>query len=218
MVVLSGEGRAFCAGLDLSSLGSSNENEGSDSPPRSLSPRTKGASNDPQYVAYGWREIPVPIIVAAHGVVFGGGLQLLSGGDVKFIHPETRCAVMEMKWGLVPDMAGYPLWRENVRGDVLRELTYTNREFSGREAVEYGFATHVSDTPFDDAVALAKVIALKNPHAIRAAKRLFATQSHSTDAELLQAESDEQDRIIRTPNQIEAVMASMQKRKPEFVD
>ena len=218
VVVLSGEGRAFCAGLDLSSLGSSNEKTDSDNPTAGLSVRTKGLSNGPQYVAYGWREIPVPVIVAAHGVAFGGGLQLLSGGDVKFIHPETRCAVMELKWGLVPDMAGYPLWRENVRGDVLRELTYTNREFSGVEAVEFGFATHVSDDPHADAMALAKTISLKNPHAIRGAKRLFAMTGHASDADLLQAESDEQSKVIRTPNQMEAVMASMQKRRPEFAD
>lgn len=218
VVVLSGDGPAFCAGLDLSSLGKSKQKQSEDSPTRTLSPRTRGISNDPQYVAYGWREIPVPVITAAHGVAFGGGLQLLSGADIKFIHPETRCAVMEMKWGLVPDMAGFPLWRENVRGDVLRELTYTNREFSGREAVELGFATHVSDTPHADALELAKIIALKNPQAIRGAKRLFAVQSHSTDAELLQAESVEQDGVIRKPNQLEAVKASMEKRKPVFAD
>lgn len=218
VVVLSGEGRAFCAGLDLSNFSNTSEKKEGDNPTAGLSARTNGLSNGPQYVAYGWREIPVPVIVAAHGVVFGGGLQLLSGGDVKFIHPETRCAVMEMKWGLVPDMAGYPLWRENVRGDVLRELTYTNREFTGVEAAAFGFATHVSETPFDDAMVLAKEISLKNPHAIRGAKRLFAMTGHASDADLLQAESDEQDLIIRKPNQIEAVMASMQKRKPEFVD
>ncbi len=218
VVVLSGEGRAFCAGLDLSNFGKSEEKSEGGNPTAGLAPRVHGVSNGPQYVAYGWREIPVPVIVAGHGVVFGGGLQIFSGADVKFIHPETRCAVMEMKWGLVPDMAGYPLWRENVRGDVLRELTYTNREFTGKEAVEYGFATHVSETPYEDAMALAKEISLKNPQAVRGAKRLFAKTSHATDAELLQAESDEQDAIIRKPNQMEAVMASMQKRKPEFVD
>ena len=169
-------------------------------------------------MAYGWREIGAPVIAAAHGVAFGGGFQILSGADVKFIHPDTRCAIMELKWGLVPDMAGFPLWRGNVRDDVLRELTYTNREFSGKEAADLGFATHVSDNPYEDAMALAKVISLKNPHAIQASKRLFNQVQDATDAELLQAESDEQTKIMRTPNQMEAVMASMQKRRPEFVD
>lgn len=217
VVVLSGEGRAFCAGLDLSNFQNSSEKK-DDNPTGGLSVRTKGVSNGPQYVAWGWREVPVPVIAAAHGVAFGGGFQILSGADIRFIHPETRCAIMEMKWGLVPDMAGYPLWRGNVRDDILRELTYTNREFSGREAAEMGFATHVSETPLEDAMALAKVIALKNPHAMRASKRLFNAMADASDADLLQAESDEQSKIIRKPNQMEAVMAEMQKRRPEFTD
>ena len=125
---------------------------------------------------------------------------------------------MELKWGLVPDMVGFPLWRGNVRDDVLRELTYTNRIFNGTEAQEMGFATHVSDNPLDDAMALAKQIALKNPDAIKASKRIFNSMQDSTDAELLMAESVEQDKIIRTPNQMEAVFAEMQKRKPAFTD
>lgn len=169
-------------------------------------------------MAWGWREIPVPVITAVHGVTFGGGFQIMSGADIRYIHPETRCAIMEMKWGLVPDMAGYPLWRGNVREDVLRELTYTNRQFSGADAVELGFATHVSEAPLDEALALARVIANKNPDAARAAKRLFGRLQDATDAELLQAESDEQLKVIHHPNQKETVLAELQKRKPVFPD
>ena len=157
-------------------------------------------------------------IAAAQGVAFGGGFQILSGAGIRFVHPETRCAIMEMKWGLVPDMAGFPLWRGNVRDDVIRELTYTNREFSGVEAHGFGFATHVTETPLEDALALAKVIANKHPQAMRGAKTLCNEMQHVSDADLLRAESREQVKVMRTPNQIEAVMASMQKRKPVFVD
>ena len=216
-VVVSGEGKAFCAGLDLSILGGSGE-PGKGNVTKNLSDRTHGPANLAQYVAWGWREVSAPVIVAAHGVAFGGGFQILSGADIRYIHPDTRCAIMEMKWGLVPDMAGYPLWRGNVRDDVLRELTYTNREFNGREAQAMGFATHVSETPLDDAMALAKIIASKNPDAMKGAKRLFNLMPDATDAELLQAESDEQAKVIRTPNQMEAVFAEMQKRKPAFVE
>jgi enoyl-CoA hydratase/carnithine racemase len=118
-----------------------------------LATRVFGDANLAQYVAWGWRKLEVPVIAAAHGVAFGGGFQILSGADVRFIHPDTRCAIMEMKWGLVPDMAGFPLWRGNARDDVIRELTYTNREFNGREAHAMGFATHVSETPLEDALA-----------------------------------------------------------------
>ncbi len=217
VVVLSGEGRAFCAGLDLSSL--QNERDpGASSAGGSLADRTHGIANNAQYAAWGWRELPVPVIAAVHGVAFGAGSQIMAAADIRIVHPETRIAIMEMKWGLVPDVAGMPLWRTQVKDDVLREMIYTNREFNGVEAKEMGFATHVSDDPHAKAMELARVIANKNPHAMRGAKRLCNLTGHASDAELLQAESDEQLKVIRTPNQMEAVMAEMQKRKPNFQD
>ncbi|MBA3068595.1 MAG: crotonase/enoyl-CoA hydratase family protein [Hyphomonas sp.] len=219
VVVLSGEGRAFCAGLDLTSLGQpgdgKKQGEGATG---SLGSRSHGIANLAQYVAWGWRELPVPVIAAVHGVAFGGGFQIMSGADIRIIHPDTRCAIMEMKWGLVPDMAGFPLWRGNVRDDVIRELTYTNREFKGTEAHALGFATKVSDTPLEDAFWLAKVMAGKHPAAMRGAKRLCNAMADATDAELLALESAEQLKVIRTPNQIEAVMAEMQKRRATFAE
>jgi enoyl-CoA hydratase/carnithine racemase len=185
VVVLSGEGRAFCAGLDMGSMaggGSGND----------LAARSHGDANLAQQVAWGWRKLAVPVIAAAHGVAFGGGFQILSGADIRIAHPETRCAIMELKWGLVPDMAGFPLWRTTVRDDVLRELTYTNREFTGAEAKELGFVTHIDFDPHAKAVELAKVIAGKNPHAIRGAKRLCNLIGHASDAELLIADADAQ--------------------------
>ena len=211
VVVLSGEGRAFCAGLDMASMGG--VGSGND-----LSARDHGDTNLPQHVAWGWRTLPVPVIAAAHGVAFGGGFQILSGADIRIAHPETRCAIMELKWGLVPDMAGFPLWRTMVRDDVLRELTYTNREFSGVEAHALGFVSHLAEDPRAKAMELAKVIANKNPHAIRGAKRLCNLVGHASDAELLLAETTEQLKVMRTPNQIEAVMANMEKRQPVFAD
>jgi len=217
VVVLSGEGRAFCAGLDLSGMAGGGGN-GNGSGHRPLSKRSHGDTNLPQFVAWGWRTLPVPVIAAVHGVAFGGGFQIMSGADIRIAHPDTRCAIMELKWGLVPDMAGFPLWRGNVRDDVIRELTYTNREFSGREAHAHGFVTRLADDPLAEALDLAKRLLLKNPHAIRAAKRLCNQMADSTDQALLMAESAEQDQIIRTPNQMEAVMAEMQKRAPVFRD
>ncbi|MBA4748007.1 MAG: crotonase/enoyl-CoA hydratase family protein [Sphingopyxis sp.] len=217
VVVLSGEGRAFCAGLDLASMAGERE-PGASSTGANLADRTRGIVNDLQYVAWGWREIPAPVIMAVHGVAFGAGSQIMAGADIRIVHPETRIAIMEMKWGLVPDVGGMPLWRTQVADDVLREMIYTNRIFSGVEAEELGFATHVSDDPYAHAMELARVIAGKNPHAVRGAKRLCNMLADASDADLLQAESDEQIKVMRTPNQVEAVMAEMQKRPPVFVD
>ncbi len=212
-VVLSGEGRAFCAGLDTSSFARTPQPDEPD-----LTERTFGNSNKWQQVAMVWRKLPVPVIAAVHGVCFGGGLQIASGADIRIVHPDTRMAIMELKWGLVPDMGGYALWRGLVRDDVLRELIYTNREFSGADALSLGLATYNDADPLTRGTAIARDIAARNPHAIRAAKRLAASMiDRDTDTILLE-ESIEQHAIMRTPNQVEAVMAGMQKRAPKFED
>ncbi|RDC60505.1 Methylglutaconyl-CoA hydratase [Alteripontixanthobacter maritimus] len=212
-VVLSGEGRSFCAGLDTSNFGAPAD------PDRApLTERTYGDSNLFQQVATAWRKLPAPVIAVLHGVCFGGGMQIASGADIRIAAPDARMAIMEMKWGLVPDMGGYQLWRGMVRDDVLRELVYTNREFSGEEAQTLGLATYVDPDPLERARAIAATIAQRNPNAIQAAKRLSNAMYDKTGTEMLMAESVEQQAIMRTPNQMEAVMSQMQKRPANFVD
>ncbi|MGB7408270.1 MAG: crotonase/enoyl-CoA hydratase family protein [Pontixanthobacter sp.] len=212
-VVLSGEGKSFCAGLDTSTFG---QQKSADEPP--LTKRIHGDSNKFQQVATQWRKLPVPVICAIHGVCFGGGMQIASGADIRVAAPDARMAIMELKWGLVPDMGGYSLWRGLVRDDVLRELIYTNRQFTGEEAHAYGLATFVDPDPVARATAIATEIAARNPHAIRAAKRLSNAMPEYGNDRLLMEESQEQDAIMRTENQIEAVMAGMAKRAPNFQD
>ena len=192
-VVLSGEGRSFCAGLDLTSMGNPERHR-----ERPLTERSHGNSNAPQQAAMQWRKLPVPVIAAVHGVCFGGGLQIASGADVRIVAPDARLAVMEMKWGLVPDMGGYALWRGAVRDDVLRELTYTNREFNGEQAQAYGFATEVAADPLARATELAREIANRSPTAIRAAKSLFNRYLDLGVDEILMAESIEQQKLMAT--------------------
>jgi enoyl-CoA hydratase/carnithine racemase len=215
-VVLSGEGRSFCAGLDMESMkgGGASTSGGI----KSLTDRTHGNANTFQQVAMLWRKLPMPVIAAVHGVCFGGGLQIASGADIRVIAPDARMAVMEMKWGLIPDMGGYALWRKMVREDVLRELTYTNREFSGADSLELGFATYVDENPHARAMAIAREIANRNPEAMREAKALFNEYADLDEDAILMAESVRQSRVIRTPNQIEAVMSQMLKRTANFKD
>ena len=211
VVVLSGEGRAFCAGLDMASMaggGSGND----------LDARSHGDANAAQHVAWGWRTLPVPVIAAVHGVALGGGFQVMSGADIRIARPDTRLSIRETYWGLVPDMAGVALWRTLVRDDLLRELTYTAREFTGAQGLEYGFVTRLADDPRAEALALAREIAGRNPHAVRASKRLFNLAADGDAATVLRAESDEQIALMRSPNQVEAVRANMEKRAPVFAD
>jgi len=220
VVVLSGEGRAFCAGLDMGRFAAMKEKGGNGIPGgenRDLTKRTHGQANFPQAAVWGWRQLPVPVIAAVHGVAFGGGFQLSLGADMRFLSPDARMSVMEIKWGLVPDMAGTPILASLVRDDILRDLTYTGRIFSAQEAMTYGLATRICDDPRAAALDVAREIAGKSPDAIRAAKRLLNNLSVDPGPALL-AESVEQQKLIGSANQTEAVRANLEKRAPKYVD
>jgi enoyl-CoA hydratase/carnithine racemase len=222
-VVLSGEGKAFCAGLDMGNFANmaSGKSGGepaakSDTGMGRLEPRTHGLANRAQYTSWVWREIPVPVIAAIHGVAFGGGCQISIGADMRYAAPGTRFCIMEMKWGLVPDMGATPYLPSLLRDDVLRELTYTNRIVDAEEALALGLVTRVGDNPLEMAMQTAGEIAARNPEAIRAAKRILNDAPFQTPQQILLAESREQDKIIGFPNQVEAIMANMEKRAPNF--
>lgn len=217
-VVLSGEGRAFCAGLDMSNFGKMASGERKGGAGIVATPRTPGGANRAQQAVFVWREIPVPVIGAIHGVAFGGGFQLALGPEIRFVAPDTKMAVLEIKWGLVPDMAGLVLMKGILRDDVARELTYTGRIFTGEEAYQLGLATRVCADPRAEALALAREIASKNPDAIRAGKRLLNLAPDADQHTIFKAESDEQAALIGSPNQVEAVKAAMEKRAAVFAD
>ena len=219
-VVLSGEGRSFCAGLDMGRFAAMQENGGNGiagNGARDLTARTHGLANFPQAAVWGWRQLPVPVIAAIQGVAFGGGFQLALGADMRFLAPDARMSIMEIKWGLIPDMAGTPILASLARDDILRELTYTGRIFSAQEALSYGLATRICDDPRAAAFEVAREIAGKSPDAIRAAKRLLNNLSVDPGPALL-AESVEQMKLMGGVNQLEAVRANIDKRAPRFAD
>ncbi|ABS61988.1 Enoyl-CoA hydratase/isomerase [Parvibaculum lavamentivorans DS-1] len=219
-VVISGEGRAFCAGLDMSNFGRMASSESAPAKESSvtgrLAPRTHGIANRAQYAALVWRDIPVPVIAAVHGVAFGGGFQVALGADMRFVAPGTRFSVMEIKWGLVPDMAGMFLMKGLAREDIIRDLTYTGRIFEADDALAYGFATRLCNDPYAEALSVAREIADKSPSAIRAAKRILNDAPDNDAAAILLAESVEQDKLMGGAHQKEAIMANLEKRRPNF--
>ncbi len=224
-VVISGDGRAFCAGLDMGNFGKmagGDKKDGGEKKeggvPNRLTPRTHGISNRAQYVVWQWRELEVPVIAAVHGVAFGGGFQLMLGADMRYVAPDTKMSIMEIKWGLVPDMAGTQIMYHLVREDIVRELTYTGRVFLGEEAGRIGFATRVTETPREDALVTAREIAGKSPSAIRASKRILNAAAVVSEEEGLTMESVEQDKLIGSPNQVEAIMSNLEKRAANYQD
>jgi enoyl-CoA hydratase/carnithine racemase len=210
-VVLSGRGRGFCAGLDIAALAVGGL-------PGSIQERTHGIANLFQHAVWGWRELSVPVIAAVHGVAFGGGLQIALAADIRIVAPDARLAVMEARWGLVPDMSGIALLRGLVRDDVARELTYTARQVSGAEAADLGLATRTAAEPYAAAMELAALIAANSPRAVRGAKRLFGLAQDMGAAEILLAESREQEALLAGPDLAETVAALAEGRAPHFAD
>ena len=213
-VVLSGEGKAFCAGIDITGLSGM---IGKD-PNELLMPRTHGdgTTNQWQEVAMIWTRVKVPVIAALHGAVYGAGCQLALGADIRIAGRDTEMAVMEMKWGIVPDMGGMVLMPRFFFNDLLRSVIYTAEKVPAEAALEWGLVTELADDPLARAEELAGVIASKSPSAIRAAKRLISEAETAGPDAVLLAESREQAGLMGGADQMEVVAATMQKRAPVF--
>jgi len=213
VVVLSGEGKSFCAGLDLMSFMAMGKVDAE----AWLMQRSHHDANEMQEVSMIWRRLEIPVIAALHGATYGGGLQLALGADIRIAAPDTKLAVMEMKWGIIPDMGGMVLLPKLLRSDVLRQLTYTAAPVTAVQAEAWGMVTSICDDPLAEAQAMAAEIAGKGPTAIRAAKRMIEyAESGASQSEVLLRESAEQVKLIGKPEQMEVIAAQMQKRAPVF--
>lgn len=215
-VVLSGNGRGFCAGIDMSSLEGLAEGEAGGS--RLFEKEPGRPDNFAQRAAYVWKRMPVPVIAALHGVAYGGGCQLALGADIRFAAPDARLSVMEIRWGLVPDMSITQTLRSLVGMDVAKELVFTGRALSGEEALALGLVTHVADDPLAAATELAHEIAVKSPDAVRAAKKLLEESWHADESVGLALETELQLELIGSANQLEAVNANVENRPARFSD
>ncbi|MEM6759389.1 MAG: crotonase/enoyl-CoA hydratase family protein [Pseudomonadota bacterium] len=212
--VISGQGRGFCAGIDIGGLGAMVRQD----PVELLCPRTHGdgTTNQWQEMAMIWARAPMPVIAAVHGVCFGAGMQLALGADIRIAARDAQFAVMELKWGIVPDMGGMVVLPRLVRSDVLRRLTYTATPVEAAQAEAWGLVTELADDPLDAAIDLARDLATKSPAALQAAKALIGFAECHPPAAILAEESRVQAGLMGTPEQMEVVAAAMQKRAPVF--
>jgi enoyl-CoA hydratase/carnithine racemase len=217
-VVLSGNGKGFCAGLDFDSFRAMTGGAGASGAGAPLAPRDARPDNFFQRSAYVWKSLPVPVIAAVHGVAYGGGFQIALGADLRIARPDARFSIMEIQWGLVPDVAITQTVRDVLRLDVAKELVWTGRVVEGAEALALGIVTRLAEDPLAAAKELAREIAGRSPDAIRAGKRLLEQAWHADPATGLALEARLQGTLIGKPNQLEAVKARFEKRPPNFRD
>jgi len=215
-VVISGEGKSFCAGLDIENFAAMQAGENKF--PNLTDRYQNRISNIYQHIGYGWKELPVPVIAAIHGVALGGGFQIAMGADIRFSTPDAKFSIMEMRWGLIPDMSVTQTIRDVVSIDVAKELIFTGKTIKGEEAARLNLVTHVCEKPYEEAMALAREVASKNPDAIRAAKKLINEVWHGDSGRGLMMESELMMTLMGSPNQMEAVSANFTKREPLFKD
>lgn len=213
-VVLSGEGPSFCAGLDFKAVMS-----GTGLTPDLAFAREDGDfANNAQRAAFDWHRLPVPVIAALHGNVLGGGLQIALAADIRIAAPGTRLSVMEIRYGLVPDMSITATLPDLVGIDVAKELTWTGRVVEAEEALELGLVTRIDDDPLGVARELAREIATKSPDAIRRGKRLLNEAWRAPAEKTLPLEAELQQELMGSPNQIAAVQAALSGEPAEFTD
>jgi enoyl-CoA hydratase/carnithine racemase len=214
VIVLQGAGPSFCAGIDLG-IFKQGENA---IDATSMAPGETSPANFFQRAAYIWREVRVPVISVLHGTVFGAGLQIALGTDLRFATPDCRLSIMEINWGIIPDMAISTTAPRLLPIDKIKELAWTGRIVSGQEALELGLVTEVHADPAKAAIAKAQAIAGRSPAAIRAIKQLFDNSADMPVAAALQLEAQLQAALLGSDDQTEAVMANLEKRSPDFKD
>jgi enoyl-CoA hydratase/carnithine racemase len=227
VVVLSGEGRGFCAGLDFSSFqamagGGGGDGERPAEEPAAADVRGGIMSTGErithlgQQAAWVWQELEVPVIAAIHGPALGGGIQIALGADLRIVAPDAKLSVLESRWGLIPDMTGTAMLPRLVGLEMAKDLTFTGRMVSGEEAVRIGLASRLADDPRAAALELAADLAGKSPEALRHGKRLLNLSGTRPIAEQFLDERETMASLIGSPNQVEATMAYFEQRPPSF--
>ncbi|MFW2387179.1 MAG: enoyl-CoA hydratase-related protein, partial [Polyangiales bacterium] len=149
---------------------------------------------------------------------YGAALHIARGADVRVVAPDAKLAFVEVNGGLVPDLSGSQALRRLVPLDVAKKMAMTGLPISGEEAARYGLATEVSEKPYETAYELATVIAKKSPDAIRSIKRLLNQSALLPLADGLAMEFECSGALMGSPNQMEAIGASFEKREPRFAD
>ena len=211
-VVLHGAGDNFCAGIDTTVFTDPSMDVGGEK----MAPVEPSAANYYQRAAYAWRELPAPVICALQGITYGGGLQIALGADLRFAAPDTRFSIMETKWGLIPDMALSTTLRGILPPDRVKDLAWTARVFDAAEALDLGVITAIHDDPLAAALARAGEYAARSPGAIRGIKRLVNEAWAMPEAEALRLGAMLQLEVMGSRDQVEAVMANLEKRPPKF--
>jgi enoyl-CoA hydratase/carnithine racemase len=211
-LILTGAGeRAFCAGFDLDEVDVITRMG-----VREFLQFQETAAGGIQSL----RHLPFPVIAAVHGAAAGGGLALALAADIRLVSPTAKFSAAFLRVGLSLGELGtsYNLSRLIGPGRAA-EIGYSGRIVGAEEAVAIGLANRVvpADRLYDEAVALARLIAANSPGGVRMSKRAIQRNQEITSyAAALELENRGQALLTRTADMPEALAAFKQKRAPRF--
>ena len=207
VVIMNGEGRAFCAGGDIAEMKSIN---------------TREAFFAFMTVAGGFTTLlntfPKPVIAAAHGAIAGAGTSLVMAADIALVADNAMFIVAFGQVGLVPDCACHYLLPRVIGPNRAKELMLTQRVVKADEMKEMGIANYVypADQLMDEAMKLANKIAKGPLNCYSASKALMNKAHETTFAQLLDEETEAQADARMNPNAEEGLGAFLEKRKAAF--
>lgn len=216
-IVISGQGRCFCAGLDLHDAGLSVESETKD-------PARKGIRNikfikDFQDAIKAAYDIKKPVIGVAHGVSYGLAIDMLSNMDIRFAAKDTRFSVREIVIGMAADIGSLQqLPRIIGNQSWLREVIFSGREFSAAEALHHGFVSRVFDTQEETlkaAIEFASQLTNYSPVALHAIKKSLNYAADHTLQEGLDQIAEFNAFAVET-DLMAGITAHLQKKKPVY--
>jgi enoyl-CoA hydratase/carnithine racemase len=217
VVVLSGQGKGFCSGLDMSNFGDMVSGDlTADTAASAYDELSEAGANRVQQLGWQWQELDLPVIAAIHGAAMGGGLNLALGADIRIAAPDAKFGFVEISWGLLPDMSATQSLRRLMPLDRVKELVLSGRRLNGEEALAYGLVTRLSPTPLEAALELGRLMATRNPDALRRGKRLLNNSALVSVRQGLLEESTASRELLGTANQLEAVMSTLEKRAPKY--
>ncbi|WP_158965738.1 crotonase/enoyl-CoA hydratase family protein [Paraglaciecola sp. L3A3] len=199
-VIVSAAGENFCTGLDIKSVLSNRS-----SAFKLLWKWLPGNANLAQRMCIGWRRLNVPVIMVLHGKCWGGGMQIALGGDFRIASPDCSLAIMESRWGLIPDMGGTVALRECVASDQAIKLAMTSEIIDAKQALSMGLITQVAASPMQAATELAKQLLEKSPDSNRAIKHIYHKIWSVNQRKILALETFNQLKILVGKNQRIAV-------------
>lgn len=205
-VILTGQGRHFCAGADLK------ERKGMDETAWRAQHGAFRAAREALL------SCPVPVIAAVNGAAMGGGLELALCCDFIYASREARFALTEVTLGILPGLGGTQTLPRAVGEQRAKELIYTGRRFSAEEALEWNLINKLCDASslMEDALAAARAIAANAPLSVRAAKRAVNQGIHLELTAAFDCELEHYYPLLATKDRHEGIAAFNEKRKPGF--